>query len=476
LENLSLIAKETSNGVIITDVNGNITWVNNAFTRISGYKIREVAGKKPGSFLQGPETDPATIRYLHERIANRQAFNCDIINYSKSRQRYWIHIQGEPIFDDAGQCIKFIVIQNEISDLINAQEKIRASEQNYRYLFNRNPMPMWIIDQETLYFLEANEAAQYHYGYSAAEFQQMKTTDINPKSAKDKLKSKAAERLYSPSSKDLGVRTHIKKNGESIFVEVTYHNIDYKGRKSVLVLANNVTEKIQLQDKLNKELILKQREITEAVVEAQEKERMEVGKELHDNVNQLLGAARLYITTLKDYKEDIDIMLDKSAGLVSSAIEEVRKLSKTLTGPGIENLRLCEAVESLVQQIEAARTISISFEKEIFYEEDLRKKLKLNIFRIVQEQFNNILKHANASEVFISLHRDAGKISLVIQDNGQGFDTFQTRNGIGITNIVNRASLNNGKVSIESAPGKGCRLEVKFRLDRTVAIQNNPEI
>lgn len=464
LEDLALIAKQSYNPVIVIDIDGNITWVNNAFVTKFGYPLREAIGKKPGMLLDGPETDPATVRYLREKMEKKEPFECELVKYAKSGQKYWMRVQGQPIFDEMGRCTKFFTIQNDITERKIAQERIKASEREYRYLFHQNPMPMWIFDQETLYFIEVNEAAILHYGYSAEEFLKMRITDIRPGSDIPKLEKALKTLFRSEDIRKLSVWTHIKKTGELLFAEITSHNIDYRGRKAVLVLANDVTEKILIQKKLDGELILKQREITEAVVEAQEKERLDIGRELHDNVNQLLGAIKLYLTSIRECRGELDSLLNRSVDLVSRSIEEVRKLSKALAGPAMENLHLYSAVESLVEEISATGSVNIIFDKEEFYEADLSKKVKLNIFRIIQEQFNNILKHAHASEIYVSLHRTPQNIYLMIQDNGQGFDLSRKRNGIGIGNIFNRAGLNNGKVSIISSPGMGCRLQVEFAI------------
>jgi two-component system sensor histidine kinase UhpB len=85
---------------------------------------------------------------------------------------------------------------------------------------------------------------------------------------------------------------------------------------------------------------------------------------------------------------------------------------------------------------------------------------KITIYRIIQEQLNNILKHAEASGVTIELSREEEQIRLLVADDGKGFDPRTRRNGVGISNIISRAELYNGRVEIVSSPGKGCRLEV----------------
>ena len=92
----------------------------------------------------------------------------------------------------------------------------------------------------------------------------------------------------------------------------------------------------------------------------------------------------------------------------------------------------------------------------------LDEDLKLNIYRIVQEQINNILKYAEASNATISINEINGEIYVSILDNGKGFEPLLKRKGIGISNIINRIESYNGDVTIESSPGKGCKLEIRI--------------
>ena len=93
-------------------------------------------------------------------------------------------------------------------------------------------------------------------------------------------------------------------------------------------------------------------------------------------------------------------------------------------------------------------------------EHSLLPEQKINVYRIIQEQLNNILKHAQASSVMIELNKEEEQIRLLVTDDGKGFDPRVRRDGVGISNIMSRAELYNGRVEIDSAPGKGCRLEV----------------
>jgi methyl-accepting chemotaxis protein len=115
LETLSLVADHTNNSVLIADANGRIVYVNTGFTKLTGYQFEEVKGKKPGSFLQGPLTDRATIASLSTRIKLGEPIYEEILNYSKSGQIYWISLVINPIKDEHGVVQKFVSIQAEIT-------------------------------------------------------------------------------------------------------------------------------------------------------------------------------------------------------------------------------------------------------------------------------------------------------------------------------------------------------------------------
>ncbi len=116
LKRLSLIAQRTRNAVIITDSDGTIEWVNEAFTTITGYKLSEVITRKPGDFLQGNETNLETVSYMHHQIRRREPFSCEVLNYHKNGSPYWVRIQAQPLFDSNGRLTQYFAIEEDISD------------------------------------------------------------------------------------------------------------------------------------------------------------------------------------------------------------------------------------------------------------------------------------------------------------------------------------------------------------------------
>lgn len=129
LEKLSIVAKETTNCVIITDKDGFTEWVNEGFTKFSGYKLEEIIGKKPGAVLQGPNTDPKHIEYLRICIQKQESGYCEILNYRKNDSPYWVEIYLTPIFNEQGELQKFIAIQNDVTKRKFHDEQLK--ETNY---------------------------------------------------------------------------------------------------------------------------------------------------------------------------------------------------------------------------------------------------------------------------------------------------------------------------------------------------------
>jgi PAS domain S-box-containing protein len=122
---LAMVAARTDNAVIITDAAGYIEWVNDGFERITGYGLEEVKGRKPGSFLQGPGTNQETVRYMRRKLAAGEGFQCELLNYTKAKESYWLHIEIQPIRDDAGKLTHFMAMESDISERKRADDLVR---------------------------------------------------------------------------------------------------------------------------------------------------------------------------------------------------------------------------------------------------------------------------------------------------------------------------------------------------------------
>ncbi len=115
LSRLSRVASQTTNGVVITTVDGKIDWINEGFTRLTGYTLDELKGRKPSEMLQGELTDPAAILEMRRALADKKDFKVDLVNYHKSGELYWVRISCNPIYNEAGDHEGFIAIEVDIS-------------------------------------------------------------------------------------------------------------------------------------------------------------------------------------------------------------------------------------------------------------------------------------------------------------------------------------------------------------------------
>jgi PAS domain S-box-containing protein len=254
-------------------------------------------------------------------------------------------------------------------------------------------------------------------------------------------------------------RGHIIYSSDKVASRIVGATQDITARKSAEMSL------LESGKKLVKERLTRQRRITDAVLTAQEKERSDIGEELHDNVNQILATTLLYIEMAKKDKGSKKNHLEKSYSLIMDVIEELRRISKTLIPLGMSHIGLIKSIKSLSHDLAAAHPIVIGINMDGVTEEGLSEKMRLNIFRIVQEQLNNILKHSKATHAEINLTRKANEMILLISDNGEGCDLSKEKKGIGIINIKNRADLYHGKVTVTSKPGEGYELKVVLLLN-----------
>jgi PAS domain S-box-containing protein len=224
----------------------------------------------------------------------------------------------------------------------------------------------------------------------------------------------------------------------------------------------DISKMHELEEILEHEIRMKERQIMEAIVEAKETERSDIGKELHDNINQLLGASMLYLDMARKDINNGEIYLIHSSEYTLTAIEEIRKLTKGLTTDAFQQFGLCGAVRQISRDTMETYPVKIHCKMDDSLEETMSEKFKLNTFRIFQEQLNNILKHAKASHIVIAISQTKAGFILSIADDGTGFDTTKKMKGIGINNIISRSALYKGNARFTSAPGKGCKLVVTF--------------
>jgi len=230
----------------------------------------------------------------------------------------------------------------------------------------------------------------------------------------------------------------------------------------VMGAAQNITERKNLEDELLRNELDKQKAINQATVDSQEQERTEIGKELHDNVNQILTTTKLYLDLASSNDGLKDELIKKSSKNIITVINEIRQLSRSLMDPTIGDLGLIDSINDLIESINLTRKLHVSLDADRKLEFVLSKNHQLTVFRILQEALNNAIKHAKATTVKISFKLRTSHAELTITDDGVGFEPFAVKMGAGMKNIQNRVYLINGTHTIISSPKQGCKIIINF--------------
>ncbi|HEV7622426.1 MAG TPA: PAS domain S-box protein, partial [Flavisolibacter sp.] len=268
-------------------------------------------------------------------------------------------------------------------------------------------------------------------------------------------------RIISKSDEIIWVEGFIVNQLEEEFINAIVSNF-----KDVTQRKKNEEEKKLLEKHLLDERIDQHKKLILSNIEGQEREKKQIGMELHDNINQVLTSTKLCLEIAESNENLRNAMLLKSKDQLNLAINEIRKLSKTLLPHEKDCGGIIENINEIVQTIHLSTGIHFIIQVEETATNLLDNKEQITVYRIIQEQLNNITKHACATNVSLKLKEKDDCIELLITDDGNGFDINAKRQGIGFANIKNRVESLNGKMLVTSSKGNGCKLEIKiFRND-----------
>ncbi|GAB2557193.1 PAS domain S-box protein [Spirosoma aerophilum] len=168
LKELALVASKTTDIIIITNADGFITWVNNAFEKQTGYTKEEVLGRRPGVFLKGPQTDPEASRRMGQAVREKKDVTEVILNYAKDGSTYWLDVTITPAFDEAGNCTHFIAVERDITSRKQLEDTLRAKTQELEAFFN-TALDLFCIADLSGKFITVNQAWESILGYSIEE-------------------------------------------------------------------------------------------------------------------------------------------------------------------------------------------------------------------------------------------------------------------------------------------------------------------
>jgi PAS domain S-box-containing protein len=409
-----------------------------------------------------------TIHKCEEAIKRKEPFEIEYRLINKEGAPKWVIDKGTPRYLSNGEYVGYIGVSTEIENLKQAEQKLKIANDKFILLNEATNEAIWDADLE-------NDIGFWGLGYKKLFGHDREQIDyafwISKVHPDDREKVNEVFQRLDP--KKLAINNILsceyrfqKANGEyAIVYDVAYIILNEEGKPVRMIGSKrDITQQKELESKLIEVEIEKQIGINKAMIEGQEKEKIELSQELHDNINQLISTSKLYMEVAKRGATNTE-MIDRAIETLSIAVQEIRKLSKSLNPATVNQLQFVDAVEQLVFDIEETEKLEIEFDHSEFDYNITLPQLNLYLYRIVQEQLNNIMKYAKTDKATIVLKNNEHYLHLRIADNGVGFDTNLHRKGIGINNIINRVTLFKGIIDIDSALGKGCAIEINIPLD-----------
>lgn len=463
----NLIA-DSANGVLIAEVDGTLKFASHAVTTILGYDPGEVLGSNCFSFIHPDDQALGQESFLRELEETPVLKSIEIRLKKQDGEWLWCLVRGHNLLKNP--YVQGIVIYfHDNTANKKASDALVESEHRFRSLIRDIQVGVVLLDENTNVIL-SNKAiheiflvtekeifGKSIYSFAGDVIDETGTAFIYTecpvyKAVKHKTQvNDVVMGVYRPKTED---RVWVLMNADPIFNE--------RGElMQVICSVKDISERKKLESKLLSEQISHQKQLTSATIDAQERERREIGKELHDNFGQQLTTIKLFLDMAKSTADDTtNEMISLALKGVSDVINGMRQMSRNIMPPTLGDLGLIDSVFDLIESINRTQAINIEFDFFEFSEAYLAENKQLMTFRIIQEQLNNIIKHAQANNVSIKLYNNDLETFLEIIDDGKGFDINTVKKGLGLANIRNRAEVFSGTVTINSSPGNGCHLTV----------------
>lgn len=445
--------------VEITDSNGLITYVNDAFCKITGYSKEEAIGKSH-SFLDSGYHTLGFYKNLWQTISSGKVWNGEIKNRNKNGGYFWVNttIVPCPNLNSESKPAQYISIRQDISQRKNAEEKMQTAMERFEFLSHATSDIIWDWDIE-------NDKILYSEGF--CDILGYTKHEISNTGAwwkenlhKDDLKNitETIQEVFASKQQNLQLEYRFRcENGTYKYIfDRAFVLYNSEGLPSRMIGAmQDITYKKEEEYR-----------ITKAIVDAQEAERQYLGMELHDNINQLLTGTVLMLGAAAHApmkKEEIVKIVEDCKRHLSTAVDEIRNLSHRLSPAAFTN-SLQEECTLLINELSRNSSFTATYQFKHIDEKKLGTEIKICLYRILQEQFSNINKHASAKNVHVSMLQQQNSIILKIADDGVGFNPKAQNGGIGIGNIKKRTGYFSGSFTLNTAPGKGCCIEVEIPL------------
>ena len=449
-EKFRTVVEQASDAIFISDEDGNYADVNARAAKLTGYSKKELLQMNVYDLF--PDEDLAEAPFKFDELRQGLPVLTERTIRKKDGKTVTVEISANYLGDG-----RFQGIMRDVTERKKAEEALKTSEHKYRVLFDQNPLPMWIISHPQRMFVDANEAACISYGYTKEEFLKMSIEDLHPE--RELFSLKYDLKRIKPGIRNFGIRTHIKKDGSEIKVNIISHDIVYEDSRAILALANDVTEKFEAEENLQRSHEA-MRELASHLETVREAERTHMAREIHDELGQQLTGLKMDISWLnRKIKSDdkaVNNKMKDTIELIDKTVITVRRIATQLRPSILDDLGLVAAMEWQTDEFEKRAEIKAGFTSNISYV-NVKPDVATGIFRIFQESLTNVLRHSKATKVETFLSVDNDTIVLNIKDNGIGFkeEDISNKKTLGLLGMKERVLLIKGTYEINGNTGSG---------------------
>lgn len=464
-ERFEIISNSTQDALWEVNYLTGEKWGNDIHQKLYGKKKGDPVPESSSWEGRIHPADRKRILAMQASAINNRRSNLNCEYWFKVNKGKWIFVYDRThyVYDVNGKLIQAMGSMLDFTALKEIQEQLTNQKNLSESIINALPGIFFLMDKKSGKLTRWNKNLETVMGYSAEEIKNMKTDLFFTEEQKPLLQQKISE-VFQRGWTEMETTLVTKRQEKKPYYLTGWRTI-VENEECLIGTGIDMTELKkaetrvkQMERKIAGQKIQEQMKISRAIIAAQEKERNHIGRELHDNVNQLLAGTRLYLTMGAKKDPHFQEIAKYPIELLDSGINEIRSLTHQHISPSKE-AGLKQLAETQIQFLKAA-----SIEATLNYDlqANISQDLKTNLYRILQEQVNNIIKHSEAKNVSISMCSKDCSIVLKTEDDGKGFNTDVVRDGIGISNITNRVNAYDGKMSIESEPGRGCQIHIQI--------------
>ena len=465
------VVNNTKEIIFQTDATGAWTFLNHAWTELLGYSIDESIGKNFQNFVLS-EDIPGSQKKLEELISREIEFCRHELRYlTKANVICWIEVTARLLTDSENNIVGITGILNDISDSKKAREQIIKEKELSDSIINTLPGIFYIYDDQGKFY-RWNQNMEIVSGYSTEEINGMHPLQFFDADEQDYMAERSkATFIYGKSEAESYLFT---KTGSKIRYYFNCIAISYEGKTCSMGMGIDVTERKKAETALEY-TTLQLRELSAHLQDVREEERAAMAREIHDELGQQLTVLKFDFSwlqsKLKVENTEINEKIVEIKSLLDKAVKTVRRLSSDLRPSLLDDLGLVDTIDWYLEDFEKRFSVKTEFRH---YAEILTvpDKIKTALFRIFQESITNIIRHADASAVKVTLNKAGDGIVLQIKDNGKGFDldNVSSKRTLGLLGMKERSLLMGGNCLIESTPGEGTTVTASASLSSLSAI------